>query len=68
MIFLLEQQTVVSTRKGEGLGRVSVSSDEILEEEFRILEIGGFVVVGLSVDSAEGFLKVFEPENESSDI
>ena len=67
-LICLEQQTVVRTRKGEGLGRVSVSSDKVLEEKFRILEIGRFVVVGLSVDSAEGFLKVFEPENESSDI
>jgi len=64
----LEQQSIVRTGEGEGLSGVGVSSDEILEEEFRILEIGGFVVVGLSVDSAEGFLKVFEPENESSDI
>ena len=68
LIICLEQQSIVRSGEGEGLSGVAVSSDEILEEEFRILEIGGFVVVGLSVDSAEGFLKVFEPENESSDI
>ena len=45
-----------------------VSSDEVLEQKFRILEIRGIMVVGLSVDSAESFLKIFEPVNEFSDI
>jgi hypothetical protein len=67
-LICLEQQSIVRAGEGESLRGVAVSFDEILKEEFRILEISGFMVVGLSVNSAEGFLKVFEPENKSSDI
>ncbi len=35
-----------------------VSLDEILKHEFGVSKVGGLVVVGLSVDSLEGFLEV----------
>lgn len=45
---------------GEGLleGVVSVSSDEVLEKELRVCEVGGIVLEGLSVASHESLLEV----------
>eukprot|EP00330_Aristerostoma_sp_ATCC50986_P007410 CAMPEP_0114600466 /NCGR_PEP_ID=MMETSP0125-20121206/23061_1 /TAXON_ID=485358 ORGANISM="Aristerostoma sp., Strain ATCC 50986" /NCGR_SAMPLE_ID=MMETSP0125 /ASSEMBLY_ACC=CAM_ASM_000245 /LENGTH=195 /DNA_ID=CAMNT_0001808675 /DNA_START=171 /DNA_END=758 /DNA_ORIENTATION=+ len=64
---------VLSSEKNTLLGVVyslstSVSLNEILENEFRISKIASSVVVGLSVDSGKGLLKIFEPPDESLEI
>ena len=65
---LSEESSSFSDIQGKSLVWISVSSDEILEDEFRILEIWLFVVVGLSVDSGESFLEVFVPPDESLEV
>ena len=40
---------------------VDVSIDEVLKDQFGVLEVGGGVVVGLAVDLAQGFLEVLVP-------
>jgi hypothetical protein len=48
--------------------RVRISSNEILKKEFRISEIGGRMVVSLSVDSSKSGFEIFEPPDESFKI
>ena len=43
--------------------RINISVDEILKEEFRVLEVTFFVVIGISVDFSHGIFKILFPEN-----
>jgi hypothetical protein len=39
-----------------------------LKDKFRVLEIRGGVVVGLTVDTGQSLLEVFEPPNEALEV
>jgi len=49
-------------------GWVTVSFDEVLENDFRILEIGSIVIVGLSMDTDQSLFQILEPPHEFLDI
>ena len=49
----------------ESIAVFGVSSDEILEDDLRILEITSLVIVSLSVDSSKSLLKVLVPPDVS---
>jgi hypothetical protein len=52
-----------------GLGAgVDVAVDEVLEDNFGILEVGDGVVVALPVDLGEGLLEVFNPPDRALDV
>ena len=50
------------------LAWITVSSDKILKNQFRILEIRGIVVICGSVNFHKSFSEIFEPPNELFDV
>jgi hypothetical protein len=58
---LVNNEASVFSLSRELLARIGVPSKEILEDDFRVSEIRGVVVIGLSVNSGEGVLEVSRP-------
>lgn len=57
-----------SVLHGAGAVGISISADEVLEQNFRVLEIRGLVVIGLPVNEPESIPEVLEPPDELLEV
>ncbi len=64
----LKEGCSFSDVKGNFSKRIGVSSNEVLENQFRVGEVSGIVIISFSVNSGKGLLEVFEPPDESFEV
>jgi hypothetical protein len=67
-LYFLSNTHLQSVLHGTATCRITVTADEVLQKQLRVSEVGGLVVVGLTVNACEGFFEILIPPHKAAEV